>query len=64
MRKLPAGRDGGQERYMLRLCSIQYLIWLDMLPPVARPKDERWNVLGLVLCAPLYGYGLYKLCGG
>ena len=69
LRECAARRDSGQiddgeEREMLRLCHLQYLIWLDMLRPPPQPKDERWNLLGLVMCLPLYGYGLYKLFVG
>ena len=65
-RTLQAQRDGwgaldADQKERVLLCVIQHLIWLDMLPAVGRPKDERWNLLGLAICLPLYGYGLYKL---
>ena len=70
LRALEAGRESGliddeEEREMLRLCHLQYLMWLDMVPLPPRPKDERWDgLIGLSICLPLYGYGLYKLfCG-
>ena len=53
------------KREMLQPCHLQYLIWLDMVQPPPRPNDEQcWNLLGLALCVPLYGYGLYKLFVG
>jgi hypothetical protein len=54
-----------EERRMLRLRYLEYLIWLDMLPLPARPKNKRWDgLIGLAICLPLYGYGVYKLLGG
>ena len=64
---LPDGweRLDEEEKEMLRLCHLRYLIWLDMVRAPPMPKDERWNrLLGLAICLPLYGYGLYKLFVG
>jgi hypothetical protein len=66
MRRWTSGRElDSDEMEMLRLCYMQYLIDLDVLPPIGGPVNKRWdNWIGMAICAPLYGYGLYKLLGG
>jgi len=50
---------------MLRRRYLQFLIDIDVLPPLCPPKDKRSDKwIGIALCAPLYSYGLYKLFGG